>query len=1066
MTWRPGGIFETGNRSAVAVDENLDGRESVGTQGPEVEGHDDEAIPAPPAVAAGALCGQATRHSKVRWPKIIIGATLFVITLPDLVASGLPMHGDMSFPTSVSRWLGNFMPLWDSGLQQSNLPSIDRFWATTPFLWAGHLLGVSLSTMYKLYLLASLLLAAYAMYFLVRAILSEVGLANSRLGEASSVIAGLIFALSPWAAQQYQAPFYYLAYAGTPALALLLYRYLGNGNKRLLVLVALVFSVMASTPQYTIFTAVACLVLVTMALWQAHRLMEGEARREALKVVLRRFSYFVGVVFVANLYWLVPGFLLSADGLITPGYRLNVDMLKTLSAHSSMFDVLIGRNLWVDWYHPVFITGTVRTVLVAATPVLAIVLALFVTYRLRPRSLLLRWCYPMGIVAMLVSAWPAVPVLRRSYYFFVLNMPLGWVLRVPEKVSYLWWVAEPVFLAVGITVVGHKAGAWLAQRLASRSTTYPRIARLAPFIARSAGALAILVAFGVTSGVNSVRILDYYYKPIVLPTAYSRAFAKIASLRIGQGQVFDLAPYYAGQGQNSLRDEASYTWNPSRIIGYGVAASIPARTIAYYHMTTPLQKFAWWAQTLAISNPKGFLALMQEADVHYVLFHNDVVGAQATGAAQLKTLQRVAHEVGSYGSGVYLFRIPGTRKGFTLSAAAPPLWGHSLVSALTSLSPTSPFIVRTQSLLPSRAKVVLAKMEAGRALGPRGYSSASPACSATVMGMSQVLGDASCTSRVIAPAQVDSYATSNTHWNSMRTMAPMDSGLGGWDSAILGAGLADNGLFDMNQGVIMASGTVQGQVSMTVPFDLRTAGTYLLVARTLVSPVGGGIDFSVDGTPARSMRTIGSHTRFEWVVAGSFQGRKGANTLRIENYTGTNALNIVSVLSKSQAAEVGLWLRAPPGLVISGWQSTQGPSPSRVRQANGPRSVPLAIAGATASSFSIRLPARHSPELLTTDMPCQVGWQVSIARPGNSATPAICVDGFWTGAVIPAGAPTMATVVYGPETVWVPWMVASIVGFLLIVLFLATGWAIGRRREGAALWFRRNRARGSGEPAK
>ncbi len=93
MTWRPGGIFETGNRSAVAVDENLDGRESVGTQGPEVEGHDDEAIPAPPAVAAGALCGQATRHSKVRWPKIIIGSFLIVLFLATGWAIGRTREG-------------------------------------------------------------------------------------------------------------------------------------------------------------------------------------------------------------------------------------------------------------------------------------------------------------------------------------------------------------------------------------------------------------------------------------------------------------------------------------------------------------------------------------------------------------------------------------------------------------------------------------------------------------------------------------------------------------------------------------------------------------------------------------------------------------------------------------------------------------------------------------------------------------------------------------------------------------------------------------------------------------
>ncbi len=1009
--------------------------------------HPDQANPdkldEPGAAAAhGAPAGMPKRS----WPKVVLGAVVLAIWLPDSVARGLPMHGDMSYPVNLTNYLARFVPMWNQYSQTSNLESIDRFWATTPFLWGAHLLGISLSTMYKLYLLASLLLAAYAMYFLVRRVLREIGLGSSRLGEATAVIAGLLFAFSPWAAQQYQAPYYYLAYAGTPALALLLYKHLKDGGKLALLSSVLLFSIMASTPQYTIFTAMACLVLLVMVVWQERKAMlNAVGRREATKKLLKRFAYFVGITFVANLYWVMPGFILNTEGLITPGYKLNVDMLKTLSAHSSMFDVLIGRNLWVNWYHPVIIgSGVLRTVLVAAAPVLAIALALFVTYRYRPRSLLLRWCYPAGIVAMLISAWPAVPKLRHSYYFLVLNMPLGWVLRVPEKASYLWWVAEPVFLAVGLTIVGHKAAAWVARRWRARRERRP-IAAFAPIAARSVAALVILGAFSITSGVNAVRILDYYYKPIPLPTAYSRAFGKIASLHMGQGQVLDLAPYYAGLGQNSLHDEASYTWNASRITGFGVAASIPARTIGYYHMTTPLQKFAWWAQTLAIGDPNAFLRLLQEADIKYVLFHNDIVGAAPTGNAQLTNLRKVTRQVGSYGSGVYLFQVPGPRSGFTLSKRAPSMWSGSLVSALTRLAPATSYVVRSQLLLPGAAKAGIDAMASGSV-------SAGMSCSPAVLGLSQVLGDPHCVASVIAPAQTDNYATSTTHWNAMRTMAPMDSGFGGWDSAVINAGLADNGFFDMGQGVVMASATTQGQVSMTANFTLKRSGAYLAVVRTLTSPVGGGINISVNGSSASSVRTVATRTRFRWLVAGSFSGRRGDNTVRIENYTGSNALNLVTLLTPSQAGRVGLWPQAPVGLRVPAPSGTPA-LPAQASQrtpTSTPISLPVAIEGQSATSFSLGLPARRAPELLTTDMPCQAGWQVAIDGSKGASTPSICVDGFWTGAIIPAGPATTASVVYGPQAVWAPWMITSVVGVALIAALICGAWALDRRRRGIA----------------
>lgn len=992
----------------------------------------------------------AASEPRRSWPKIIVGAVVVAIWLPDSIARGLPMHGDMSYPVNLTNFLARFVPMWTQYSQTSNLEAIDRFWATTPFLWGAHLLGISLSTMYKLYLLASLLLAAYAMYFLVRRVLREIGLGSSRLGEATAVIAGLLFAFSPWAAQQYQAPYFYLAYAGTPALVLLLYKYLKNGGKLLLVSSVLLLSIMASTPQYTIFTALACLVLLVMVAWQEWRVPAAEERQAALKKLFKRLGYFVGIALVANLYWIVPGFVLSNEGLITPGYKLNVDILRTLSANSSMFDVLIGRNLWINWYHPVLITGTVRTVLVAAAPVVAILMALFVTYRYRSRSLLLRWCYPAGLVAMFISAWPAVPEIRHSYYFAVLHMPLGWLLRVPEIATYLWWVAEPVLLAVGLTIAGRSAGTWVAARWPARWRR-SSLTGLAPAVARSAAALAILAAFSITSGVNAVRILDYYYKPITLPTAYSRAFSEIAGLHMGQGQVLDLAPYYAGGGQNSLHDESSYTWNPSRITGYGVAASIPARTIAYYHMPTPLQKFASWAQTLAIGDPSAFLRLLQEADIKYVLFHNDIVGAASTGDAQLANLRKVTRQIGSYGGGVYLFQVPGTRRGFTLSALAPSMWSGSLVSALTRPAPATAYIVGAQILLPRMAKEELGAMAAGKAPPAHGSVPAGSACSPAVLGLSQVLGDPACASAVIAPAQVDTYATSTTHWNAMRTMAPMDSGYGGWDSAVIGAGLADNGFFDMGQGVVMASAASQGQVRMAVHFTLKRSGTYLAVVRALTSPVGGGISIGIDGSAARSVRTVATRTRFRWLVVGSFSGHRGDNTVHIENYTGTNALNIVALLTRSQAARIGLWPQAPAGLPVPEPLASQASPAAQGIPASAPSSMPVSIKAHSATSFSLGLPARSAPELLTTDMPCQAAWQVRIAGSGSASTPSFCVDGFWAGAIIPAGPATTANVVYGPQSVWATWMIASAAGFPLIAGAIFAAWVLDSRRRGATL---------------
>lgn len=927
-----------------------------------------------------------------------LGVACMAILLPSLVAGGVPQHGDMSYPYSLTNWIDRFVPLWNPRSETSNLQSIDRFWSTVPILLIERWLHVSMSASVRLAYAGETLLAAASGYAYARSFVRRIE-GDGRLAPYLASGAALVFTFSPWALSQIQAPWFYLAYGLTPMLMVLFDRAIRFGRPLTILASAFIFSLIASTPQFAGFTVVALVV------WVLALVLTSSGHRPARVTILRRGAIWLAVACLLNLYWIVPGLVLATQGVITPGYFLGLQTLEELSRNSGLLHVLSGTNTWVTWYRPILLTRTQYEDVQLVLPALGGI-GLALTWRFRARSPYVLWMTIVAALSLGLSTLPSLPDLSNLVYWSVLHLPVGWLLRVPEKSSYLYWVVVPPLAAGALA----RLAVWAARARERREArtgggSWTRAAHSLFAIRFTAGwCLLMCVVFagwGLTSGLKALDLYGAYYRPVQLPRQYSAAFAYLRREVDRPFQALDLAPYDYGEGYNSLHFEDSYTWAPTKIVGYGIGASIPTRAISTYAQQSAFSYFAYEVGYYAIANPRVARSLLQAASVQFVLFHNDIVGTRAVGTAELDGLESVLSLARRFGS-VYVLRVPDSK---------PPLWAveravtsrSPLEVALESSaeSPPSGFIQVDEWPLSKQTEEVLRRNSvwAGHARSP-------------AMSLAQWFGSDGTAGFVWYPGETDVNDFSYHQWNAMYP----EYAYGGpypWASVAAGLGIPMAGIGTLQAGLVEEA-VPDGGVATISHTTTDTGKLTFLGVRYLRSPVGGVIRVRCSGGSGGvvdyKLNTYGPVEGTAWAFA-----RCGGSGLRSRRVT----VELTSVTGSDVVLEV---------VGLSAQETHAARAVERVLRATG-TSTELALRHGVSvsgvrwvSSTELRATIDgngHRLALIASSMPCGVDW-VGTLR--GRSLPSVCVDGFFQGFLVPAGESGVMSLEYAPQSVFQWWL--------------------------------------------
>ncbi|HXK39494.1 MAG TPA: hypothetical protein VJ837_01550, partial [Candidatus Paceibacterota bacterium] len=363
--------------------------------------------------------------------------------------------------------------------------------------------------------------------------------------------------------EQVQAPFFWLAYALTPALILLAFRFFEVVRWRIGIALAIVLTLIASTPQYLAYSLLIVASIGLVELYGRRRFLHTPAI--PLRQLAQPMLVLTGtaLLFVAlNFCWILP--LLTLGGDISPGYAPTTAQTSLFSANSTVLNVLRGYDQWIYWYeHDAFLSLVHDQRFVANS--------LIVPFTALATMLLIRGARNRETLTVLVIAVlfgiAALGTNTPLTNWLVFDAPLirevGWLLRVPGKMSYMLWVFYALMTAFFLTNL----------RFADLGTA-----------AQTSVIVLLAASTALSLAPKVIRYFGHYYVPLQIPNDYKR-LEGFLSERVSSERVLYVAPYKDAFGRNALQFETSFTWNRNRVAAATPVISSPTAAIDYYHLT-------------------------------------------------------------------------------------------------------------------------------------------------------------------------------------------------------------------------------------------------------------------------------------------------------------------------------------------------------------------------------------------------------------------------------------------------------------------------------------------------
>ncbi len=546
---------------------------------------------------------------------------------------GIFMHGDLSQPLTVQSYINNYIYLFSDSTSLSNLESIDRAIFILPISYFFKILGIIEAK----YIVASiificLLVSQISFLFLLKNVF--------KINNFTALLFSSIFySLSPWVQEQFPAVLFWLAYALIPLFLMYTIK-LFTENKKLKnsIILSLILSFIGTTPHYLIYSGVIFIIIGFFLFFKK----KSEIKKFIYDSSIKIFILFIVFLFL-NFYWIYPTMnILTNKVAISPGYDVTESSIDLFSRNISPISLVQGLEQWIYWYKndPFFnVLSNPLWIFCSFIP-LALTIYIFLK-RYNQKYLYFNLFVLLSFVFFIFSLGGMLP----GYKWLIFQSPLrsiGWIFRVPGKLSFFIWIFFSICLGIFI-----------------KEFNKNKIQKIIRIL------IIILLIFFIFP--KSFAYLEKYYSPVEYPNGYDQLFEYLNNYSNGDKTIF-LAPYQYSMGQNSLNYEVSFTWNKDRVAtNFPACSSEPG--IFYYHLT-----YRNWQNTIFQEIYPEFIGkdpnegipnkigrdYLSYVNVKYLVFHNDLVGSENKGNEAVNILKNKTDLIfiKKFGDSIFLFENP------------------------------------------------------------------------------------------------------------------------------------------------------------------------------------------------------------------------------------------------------------------------------------------------------------------------------------------------------------------------------------------------------------------------
>jgi len=467
---------------------------------------------------------------------VFIVAVACLLFYKNFYKSGMLMHVDMTFPTTIPRNFSLYAHTWWPFGSIQNIWNTQRVLWSYPLLAAVKVLGLSTSQYLLVLFIGTFALAGASMYALSYSVITsmrtrlEIG--NRYAPFVGALFAALIFMYNPFSVSHLWPYFGYPGYAVLPLAFLLLIKAVKTPRAVYVISLAVLIAVAGTGP---IDVAWFWLLIIAYLLFS---LAADRFRKESLARAVKLILPLAVLYVLLNAMWMVP--IARAQFVnkpFVPFYspQLTQTGLDLMSAQNSVLNNLRFASGWGLPVNPQ-VSGTAWMILSFALPVFAVTGLLVLRKRIGKNRVIIFWSI-MFVVSILLATGSAF-ILRRPYSYLTLRAPgsasFGWVFRSADR-----------FLAFAPIFYGLVLGLLSARMLGAKEELRKSLAVV----------MIALVLF--SFGPIALAYARTVYNPAQVPSDYEQANNYIERVSAGARPIW--MPFSS--------DGFHYNWAPEKRIG-------------------------------------------------------------------------------------------------------------------------------------------------------------------------------------------------------------------------------------------------------------------------------------------------------------------------------------------------------------------------------------------------------------------------------------------------------------------------------------------------------------------
>lgn len=442
-----------------------------------------------------------SRDRSIRIFAVMLFVVVGLITYRSLFMPGHVIFGDFTVISSMQEALhSSSMWAWNDRGSTSNISQLSKIVLYAPlYLLAPNM---SFTRSITLYLLLFSVVSGYSMFRLTSLILKPEA-TNAISRNVFSLCAALVYTLSPFITTEASHPSIKIAYYLSPLISLVFLKaLLQQERRRWIVISAVIWSMAVAAMHWLLFGLI--IVVLTAIGWL---ISTTGYNREHCKTSLfqagKGIALLVGLFFLFNAYWIVPGMLSGGTSLY--GNILTEEGVSTIFRNANILNTLALKGGFSDQRY--WNQGALTTVSTIALLVLVITAMSCLLWRRNVLKQLFLGCF--ALFAVFLGSGPRLA--PQLYYWLQFQAPShsmwSWALRTPKS-NFLVSFSVSLLLAA--------SGMALEKAVARHSPRIAKVRRWA-FVLVVAGLIGV-GNYPVTTGTFSGNL-----RPVELPTEFSEA---------------------------------------------------------------------------------------------------------------------------------------------------------------------------------------------------------------------------------------------------------------------------------------------------------------------------------------------------------------------------------------------------------------------------------------------------------------------------------------------------------------------------------------------------------------